>query len=150
MTLPKQLILEEVENCPILIQKPADEVMKEIGIVELNSGKWSGEIMIGAFLINMENDRGRINFTNGMENILIGIDYTKGEISVDRSGCSKPEWGNEFGEVRKAKFTRLDDRQLLVVVDTTSIEIFAAGGEICGTFLYFVERPFSEIEVGGI
>lgn len=93
MTLPKQLILEEVENCPILIQKPADEVMKEIGIVELNSGKWSGEIMIGAFLINMENDRGRINFTNGMENILIGIDYTKGEISVDRSGCSKPEWG---------------------------------------------------------
>ena len=46
-------------------------------------------------------------------------------------------------------FHDLKDRDLYVVLDVTSLEIFAAGGEAVGTFQYFTERPLENIVIGG-
>lgn len=37
------------------------------------------------------------------------------------------------------------DRFVYIILDVTSVEIFAAGGEAVGTFLYFTEESLKKI-----
>ena len=45
-------------------------------------------------------------------------------------------------------FCREAARELYIVVDVTSVEVFAADGEAVGTFQYFVGEPFDRIITG--
>ena len=146
MTIPRELFLLETPNGTRVGQKPAREIFDNIHIQRLTENKVVQDVLNGIFEIEPQGDRGEIFIKNEYETLSVSFDYKKGWISVDRSGlcCNL---GDEFAELRKMRFWMKEDRKILLVVDTTSIEIFAAGGEAVGTFQFFPERPFQTLEV---
>ena len=98
--------------------------------------------------IDIHNGKGKIYLSNKKERFMIDIDFDKQYIVVDRSKCGE-NLGKEFTETKNRNFHISRQRQILLIIDITSVEIFTAGGEVAGSFQYFSKYPFQTIKVQG-
>lgn len=151
MTLPKEISIRKTKAGYRIIQTPVHEwktSCKQYELTEVNDGlKIEG--MPGIYKITLPSDEGQIIFQNSDSYISIYMDYIHGKITVDRSRCADVSFGPYFHETGFAYFHGKKDRSIYVVLDVTSLEIFAAEGEAVGTFQYFSEKPFEQIRITG-
>lgn len=153
MTLPRELSLKKTAEGYRILQKPAKEALEGLRRfgqqVSLSSGNSAIEFIPGIYHFRLEKNMESIRFQHAGKWIEIKIDFCYGKIMLDRSHCGGKEYGPCFQEMNWMYFHDLKDRELYVVLDVTSLEIFAAGGEAVGTFQYFTERPLENIVIGG-
>lgn len=148
MAFPRELVLKRTDEGLRIVQRPAEEWRAGIRLVEKESDSDGGSLEIIQLPIIYRIDftkasEGEILFANEETEIKIHVDYVHGKIKADRSrgGLEDPY----FQEVKSMYFHEKTDRFVYIILDVTSVEIFAAGGEAVGTFLYFTEEPLKKI-----
>lgn len=149
MTIPRELSLRKIHGKYRITQKPARELYEHVKVHHLSSEMYKSDILLGLFEVECKHNIETISLMNDEEVFSITIDYHNGRISADRSKCASSNLGKEYEEIRTMNFLACEQRKLLILIDITSVEIFAAGGEATGTFQYYSKRPFQSITTGG-
>lgn len=151
MTLPRELGLRKTIEGYRLIQRPVREALEELSLyiqmIEENSEVFIDNIP-GIYRIRPEKDIVKITFENNESSLEIDVDFVHGKIAVDRSSLADASYGSCFQEIGRTCFQSRDNREIYMILDVTSIEIFAADGEAVGTFQYFTRTPFQRIRTG--
>jgi fructan beta-fructosidase len=76
------------------------------------------------------------------------VDRKGGAITVDRHSCGPSSLGPFFDRIAAAPYRPpAGDEHLSLLLDTTSVEIFADDGLTVGTFQYFTDGPFEKLVV---
>lgn len=160
MTFPREISLRKTQEGYKIIQKPVNEWQKELELKEMNiSGKEKGLSAHGEYIFQAsdipgiykfvfdKDCRGEILLSNEEIEIKISIDYSFGKIIVDRSKGADLHYdlGPYFREACSVYFQNRENRNVYVILDVTSIELFAAGGEAAGTFQYFTKEPLHKM-----
>lgn len=149
MTLPRELRLIKTHGKYRITQKPVRELFDHMQIHHIFTDKYQSDILLGLFEIECTRDMETVLLMNDEEVFSITADYRHGQITVDRSKCSCGDFGEEYKEIRTMNFLTCSQKKLLIFIDVTSIEIFAADGEAVGTFQYFSKKPLQIIKTGG-
>lgn len=172
MTMPREISLRQVDNGYVVLQKPARELYDYVKITEVssliskkNSVADNSELLVekdnqgkiyyrkgidevpAIYRLVFRENGGKIILSNRMKQFTIKIDFRHGMITVERCGCINESNAQIFREIMSGTFHIRNQKELYLLLDVTSIEIFAAEGEICGTFQYFIEEPFENIIV---
>ncbi|MDX2279427.1 MAG: glycoside hydrolase family 32 protein [Saprospiraceae bacterium] len=166
MTLPRSLHLKQTAAGLRLSSEPVQELeglRKEK--IELEPKTWKGDLELGkslgahaaglelvldlqlsnqvdaAFSIVLSNDLG--------ENYQIGYRTAKNEFFSDRSKSGKNDFSDQFGTQTHVAQRRINSQhlQLHVFLDVASCELFADGGEIAMTEIYFPSANFNHIKL---
>lgn len=151
MTLPRELKIQRTPEGYRVLQKPVEEVgremQKDLHIVP-DHAALHGEVMPGIYRYTPEGKTGKIVFSNRNNRLEITVDFVYGKIIVDRSGCGELFYDPYFQETGWSYFSGEAEKEVYVILDVTSIEVFAAGGEAVGTFQYFIKEAFDKITTG--
>lgn len=147
MTIPKEMQLGLRDGRYVLIQKPATELILAEGELIKATGL-EVPLKESACLIHMtlENGINNISFQNETDEFKITVDTNEKTICMDRSACGKDSICEEFSKIRSANYKSDDCKELTIILDTTSIELFTAGGEIVGTMQFFIDTPFTKMK----
>ncbi|MFE2916802.1 glycoside hydrolase family 32 protein [Kitasatospora indigofera] len=145
-SLPRELSLKTVNGTPQLVQVPVKELDQlRTGTVStapttaIAAGadvplSTQGTLLdITATLrAGTANDFGIKVHTGGGQETRIGYDTTTQELYVDRTRSGDSSFGGNFVAVHRAPLSLDADGklQLRVVVDTSSVEVYAAGGQV--------------------
>ena len=151
MTFPRELSLRKTSEGYRVIQKPAQEAEEKWKLwqqIVPDNAMVTAEKIPGVFRYTPEGETGKIIFCSRNGRFQITVDFVYGKITVSRSGCGEGFEDSHFQETRWMYFCREAARELYIVVDVTSVEVFAADGEAVGTFQYFVGEPFDRIITG--
>lgn len=156
MTFPRELSLRRTSEGYRMIQRPVKEIYEKYPIHKIVSSdsilKINSRIewIPGIYEIEFPSMVGQVVIRNDLNFIKINMDFQEKIITVDRGGCRCEALGEQFGKVRKMHFISECRRKIQILLDVTSLEIFAGDGEAVGTVQYFVEEPFNTIVTGGI
>lgn len=152
MTIPREIGLRKTPDGYRMVQRVVKEVRRKL----LECTRFVPEKAVtkiahipGIYHLMPKQEGVKIVLRNKESQITINVDFTYGKIIVDRSGCADVAYGPCFQEAAWKYFDIKSGRELYIVLDVTSMEIFAAGGEAVGTFQYFTEVPLEEIVTGG-
>lgn len=147
MTIPRELKLRKIGNSYRIIQKPVRELYKAFEFFNNNSGTTEIDLPEGPALIKLQisDNNEIITLTNGENDFTIDVNALEHEITVDRRKCGHHEIGEHFTYPHSGKYFTNSTLKLTVLIDVTSVEIFAADGEATGTFQYFINKPFAKI-----
>lgn len=147
MTIPRELTLKKVGNSYRIIQKPVHELYDALKTFSSDSDHTEENLPQGPALIELQVSvkNEKICLTNGEDSFVIKVDTLEHKINVDRRGCGHQEIGECFTSPRFGAYFSDTTLKLTILVDVTSVEIFAADGEAVGTFQYFIDKPFTKI-----
>ena len=82
--------------------------------------------------------------SSGQE-LRIGFDENKNAFFVDRSKAGKSDFDTHFAAIHYApRIARSKGSTLTVILDNSSVELFADGGLTCMTDIFFPAQPLSE------
>jgi fructan beta-fructosidase len=82
--------------------------------------------------------------SSGQE-LRIGFDEDKNEFFIDRSKAGKSDFDAHFAAIHYApRIAKSKESTLTVILDNSSVELFADGGLTCMTDIFFPERPLNE------
>ena len=88
-------------------------------------------------------------FTNvSGQKLLLGFDKTKNSFFIDRRAAGKSDFDSEFARVYYAKriaFTKSSN--ISIVLDRSSVELFADGGLTTMTEIFFSDQPFDKLQI---
>jgi fructan beta-fructosidase len=153
MTIPRELALKKISGYILVTSKPVKELAKlalkpilvsstftktpEQYILEFNQSK------IDDYKIILSNDLG--------EQLLIGYDKNKKGYYIDRSKSGKVDFNPEFAKIAYApRVTNAEKTDVRLVVDKSSIELFADGGASVMTSIFFPSKPFNHINLKSV
>lgn len=151
MTIPRELSLEKINGELRLASEP----VKELNRLKVNSGVARGNLypdIPRQFLFNL-NETGIADYSiilsnDAGERLLIGYDKIKKEYFIDRSHSGKTDFNREFSKVAYApRFSIAASSDLKLVVDQSSVELFADGGATVMTGIFFPGKPYTKLEV---
>lgn len=129
-----------------LLQKPVRELT---AYVEEKKAQYKGSVALSGVPAWIKADihagRNELILRNEESAFKIVIDTDAKKLSMDRSGCGQEELGETFLKVQEGVYDGDICDSAVVIVDTTSVEVFTADGELCGTMQYFTEKPFTEL-----
>lgn len=159
-TLPRQLSLQKVDEKFLLASLP----LKELSDLNLQSrtiekieakdydltqqtGKLSGPVKMkisGDELKSFE-----IIFSNSIgENLVVGFDKTSNKYFIDRTRSGKIDFEKGFGKKHTAPhISKKECLDLTLIIDASSVEIFADGGLTVMTEIFFPNQPYTFIKV---
>jgi fructan beta-fructosidase len=158
MTIPRELSLARISGDIYLKSQPAKEltglVNKEAGTIKTSS---NGDILTIAHLpkqyilnFNPQNqDDYTITLANeGNEKLVIGFDKAENRYYIDRSKSGKTDFNNEFTKMAYApRLSANAPTSLKLVVDASSIELFADDDLVVMTSVFFPNQLFDHLEV---
>lgn len=145
MTIPRELsLIHTVEGAYRLAQKPVREL-------------WDAAIPCEHFPkgpavveIETEGKSCRIILSNGREPLVISHDAERKSVTIDRAGCFPLENHDLRFDRMEGCYSGESCKSITLLLDTTSVELFAADGLLAGTVQCFPAMPFDEIRVEGI
>ncbi|MBL7768162.1 MAG: glycoside hydrolase family 32 protein [Flavipsychrobacter sp.] len=159
MTVPRELQLKKLENDYRLSCAPAVEVINHFK----NKGKWkkvnkvntSSEPIAtntGAFQVELKLSAASSFeiklFNKKGEEILAGFDKTSNTFYIDRAKSGRTAYLNEFAKRYTApRFALGNAVDVTLIIDNTSIEMFADGGLTAMTSVCFPTEPFNQVAV---
>jgi len=89
----------------------------------------------------------RLSNTKG-EELLIGYDPAKDEYYIDRTKAGKMDFQKNFsGRFTAPRQSAAKNSDLILVVDKSSVELFADGGLTTMTAIYFPTEDFNNLAV---
>ena len=147
MTIPRELMLRKAGNSYRIVQKPVHELFEVFTPYHHNLGNSEVNLPEGPTLIELQipSNKEVINLTNNENCFTITVDCLDKKITVDRRECGHQEIGRLFTIPRSGKYFSDSVLKVTILVDVTSVEIFAMDGEAAGTFQYFIDKPFTKI-----
>jgi fructan beta-fructosidase len=99
-----------------------------------------GTDKVGSFKVVLSNDAG--------EKAVIGYDKAAGQWYVDRRGAGKEDFHKDFaGRHTASRISQAQQLDMTLVVDVSSLELFADGGLTVMSSLVFPSKPYDKIVV---
>ena len=143
LTIPRELYLKDIDSEIYICQKTIEELENNIceSKEEYTDGKL--ELTSNPCIIEITGIRENMNITiSNEQSEAFTINYNRNEnkVTMDRSKCHC-----EFAETSlNVRSTVLKNpiRNMKLLMDTTSIELFINEGEMCGTMLCFWNNPY--------
>ena len=159
MTLPRELKLKHVGNNLLIASQPVPELagIQAKSIVKENlkftdSLDLSKKIAIVKFPcrlnINMEKTSDfSLSFSNDLgEELLVGYDKKLNQYFIDRSKSGKTTFEKGFAARHTApRFTSKSNMNISLLIDVSSVELFADDGLTTMTEIFFPNKPYSRI-----
>lgn len=144
MTFPRELTLVKREDGFTLCQKPARELTEQFRrrSVRLDGRKFPIASTPAVIEVPLRQGNNILRLENENAYFTIGIDTDKKLVTMDRSGCGHEELGDRFLQARSGAYQQQCCKTALIILDTTSVELFTADGELGGTMQYFIQAPF--------
>jgi fructan beta-fructosidase len=161
MTIPRELKLATYKNSIVIISQPVKEIdnlnENTISLNNINiqkgfdlfsrTGKVAGQYIL-KLNANEIKSYSIVLSNNKNERVIIGYDKTVRQYYIDRSQSGNVDFNKDFG--RKYTAPRLSDNkdtQLTLVVDASSVELFADGGSTVMTGVFFPGKSFNKIYI---
>jgi Beta-fructosidases (levanase/invertase) len=159
MTLPRELSLIPSKEGYSLVAQPVKELeAQRMGEIKTTIKSLNGEKMISStvspvqlkvtFDVNKKSgNRFGIKLANDLnEEVIIGYDKEKEQLSVNRNRSGKVEFSKEFpAETYAACPVENGKVELNVIIDEASVEVFAQDGKVVMTNIVFPTKPYSKL-----
>jgi fructan beta-fructosidase len=149
MTIPRELILKKVNNDWRVASVPVKELNAIQGKkVMINS---SSSLQLPARL-NLKMDviqDFHITLSNNLgEQLIIGFDKNANQYYIDRTISGKTSFHAEFASKSVApRFTSNKKMDMTLVIDVSSVELFADEGLSVMTAIFFPNKPYNKIQL---
>ena len=162
MTIPRELKLKHVGNDMLIASEPVAELLS----VQLKPSTVINNLAVPekGLLVNTKGDAKfplRINLStdetkdfsivvsNTMgEELVIGFDKMANRYFIDRTKSGKTGFKKEFAAKHTApRFTNAAKMDMILVIDVSSVELFADGGLTAMTEIFFPNKPYTQIRV---
>lgn len=152
MTIPRELKLKKINNDWLIASIPVkelDEIQGKKSIINNNSSLQLPARLnfkldaITDFQIILSND---LN-----EQLMIGFDKNANQYYVDRTKSGKTSFHKGFASRSTApRFTPDKKMDIHLVIDVSSVELFADGGLTVMTAIFFPNKPYNKIQLNNI
>ncbi len=147
MTIPRSLVLEKAEGEFILSSKPVEELdllrkNKDQIIQGINNENFKN-CRIDMVLDN--SDQEMIFSNEAGEQLVVSI--SQNTLSIDRTKAGIVDFQEDFSALHTAELGNIFPRSLTIFMDDSSIELFVNDGQLVMTDLFFVNKPFTQLEV---
>lgn len=161
MTIPRELKIRDVGNDLLITSVPIAELSKiqlkpiQIPLTNADNGfdlpsrtgkmKIPCRIQIGLeetmdLFLTISNDIG--------EELIVGFDKKENRYYIDRTKSGKTDFRNGFaGRSTAPRFTRDAKMNMTVLIDASSVELFADDGLTVMTAIFFPNKPYHKMRV---
>jgi fructan beta-fructosidase len=161
LTIPRDLKLKQVGKDIFLVSQPAPElskiqskpvvipnlrITKSIDIVA-KTGKIKFPCRLNLNLDEIKDFSLVISNETG-EEIVVGYDKKQNQYFIDRSKSGKTDFHKDFAARHIApRFTNNSKMNITLIIDVSSVEIFADDGLTVMTSVFFPNQPYNKIHV---
>ena len=158
MTIPRELSLAQVNGDVYLKSKPVKELIelvnkKAAGIKLTRNGSLHSltnlpKQYILTFDPQNQDDYSITMFNDRNEKLVIGFNKAENCYYIDRSKSGKTDFNNEFSRIAYApRLSANAPASLKLIVDASSVELFADGDLVVMTSVFFPSQPFDRLDV---
>jgi len=159
MTIPRELELQQSKGKVLLASKPVEELKsnytKTIASKQLQADKtidlsskissFKSQYVLKLSLKQLQDYSIKLSNKNG-EELLIGYDAGKDQYFIDRTKAGKTDFQKDFsGRFTAPRLTTAKNSNITIVVDKTSVELFADGGLTAMTVVYFPSADLNNL-----
>ncbi|MEO8764925.1 MAG: glycoside hydrolase family 32 protein [Ginsengibacter sp.] len=125
-----------IENIPVTHYDLASKIGKFAGLAEIN---FTAD-KIETFSVTLSNDQG--------EKMVVGYDKAGDYYYADRSGSGRVEFEKDFGSFHYApRLSGKPGLDITLIIDNTSLELFADGGLTVMTEIFFPAKPYTRLYI---
>ncbi len=161
LTIPRELKLKKAGDGLLLVSEPVKELsgIKGKPVITQNlalaaAGKnitAPGKTIIPA-VIKMRMDEIKdfsfVLSNNLKEEVKIGFDRSRNEYFIDRTKSGKIDFQKDFAAKHVApRFSKDRKMNMTMVIDVSSVELFADDGATVMTAIFFPNKPFNRIQL---
>ncbi|MEO7767321.1 MAG: GH32 C-terminal domain-containing protein, partial [Ferruginibacter sp.] len=161
MTIPRELKIKHVGKDIFVVSQPVMELSKiESKPVIAENIKISksadiagitGKIGFPSRLdlnFSEKEDFSLVISNDSNEELIIGYDKRQNEFFIDRTKSGKTDFQKDFAaKVAAPRFTDKKDMSVSLIIDVSSIELFADDGLTVMTAVFFPNSPFHEMQL---
>jgi fructan beta-fructosidase len=159
MTLPRDLKLKEVNGKILLASKPISELRsvygKSYSFANINLSKpvtlsdkvgaIAGQYMLRLSINQLKSYQIRLSNQQN-EELLIGYDSQKKQYYIDRTKSGKVDFNKDFpGRFVAPRFVNSSTSDITIVVDNSSVELFADDGLTVMSSVFFPNEPYHKL-----
>ncbi|RYE39768.1 MAG: glycoside hydrolase family 32 protein, partial [Sphingobacteriales bacterium] len=160
MTIPRDLGLEKIGDKYLITSRPSPELsilnnrpisLENISATNFNLTARTGKLSEAAritftsdklepFTITLSNDAG--------EKVLIGYDKASNNYFIDRTNSGKVSFEKGFAKRHTApRFSTKDSMDMTLIIDNSSVELFADNGLSVMTSIFFPNSSLSNVNI---
>lgn len=154
MTIPRELGLQDVNSTLYVTSKPVKELttIEQIpsGIKDSNTAIHLSAQSVFKLDINKINDYYIILSNDDGEQLVLGYNKTDNRYFIDRTKSGKVAFNPEFAKIAHApRLISTESSNLELVIDASSVELFADSGLTTMTALFFPRKSFNHLIIKG-
>jgi fructan beta-fructosidase len=159
MTIPRELSLYYENGDYLLSSLPVKETL----LLRKDTLDLTRQVQTGHLITNeQELDRTELSLeletagydtvgiileSNKSDRLVIGYSGIKKEIFIDRSGAGDTTFSKRYTKIVRAPYNADSTLNLHLFIDTTSAELFADGGKMVMTTIFFPRSGFTKLSV---
>jgi fructan beta-fructosidase len=161
MTIPRELKIIKANDTLRIVSTPVKELANiKSNPVSINNVSLSKKIDISKSIKNLglpciinlsidgPKDLSIILSNNLDEELIIGFDKKQNKYFIDRTKSGKTNFHADFAARHFApRFTNNAKMDISLLIDVSSIELFADGGLTVMTEIFFPNEPFSQVSI---
>ncbi|MDO3628002.1 glycoside hydrolase family 32 protein [Mucilaginibacter sp. BT774] len=149
MTIPRELALFESNGIIYVGSTPVKELFLLLEKPVKEKASTKSKRLSGQYLMRVSANTGSdfsITLSNKSgEKLIIGYDKAKDQYFIDRAKSGRVDFAESFSKVAYApRFSKEVNSQLLLVVDRSTVELFADGGKTVMTGVFFPSTPYDD------
>jgi len=151
MTIPRDITLKKVNGEMLLASVPVPELKGIVsGLATTVKTKLPAQSLLKMRTASL-NDYTITLSNDASEELVIGYDKKTNQYYIDRTKAGKVDFQHDFkGRFVAPRFATAKASDLTLVIDGTSVELFADNGLTTMTSIFFPNKPFDHITTKGI
>ena len=160
MTFPRELKLQQVENEIYVASQPVKEISALIENPSISNKINGGKSMDLSTIVEKFQVPSKLDFSlenaenfsitlsnDENEKLVLGFDKAANQYYIDRTISGKVDFQKEFAAVHTAPRISIDKKlKISILMDISSIELFADNGLTTMTDIIFPSKPYNHIE----
>lgn len=161
MTIPRDLKLKHVGNDILVASEPVKELkaieLKSTNIDNINAGNGfdlaskTGTVKLPC-RIDLNFDKSTdfsLTLSNSAgEKVIIGYDKSNNQYFIDRTNSGKKDFQKDFaGKHTAPRFVTTDKMDVTLIIDESSVELFADEGLSVMTEIFFPSTPYDKVNI---
>jgi fructan beta-fructosidase len=155
MTIPRELTLFKSNDELYLKSMPVKEIQSlqpknlKNGVSKL-PGALPGQYIMKLKTARLADCSITLSNSNG-EKLIIGYDKGKNQYFIDRTKSGKADFSDKFSGIAYApRFSKATNSEITLLVDRSSVELFADGGRTVMTSIFFPSKPYQQLNLKSI
>jgi len=155
MTIPRELTLFKSNDELYLKSMPVKEIQSlqsknlKNGVSKL-PGALPGQYIMKLKTARLADCSITLSNSNG-EKLIIGYDKSKNQYFIDRTKSGKADFSDKFSGIAYApRFSKVTNSEITLLVDRSSVELFADGGRTVMTSIFFPSKPYQQLNLKSI